>query len=47
MDTLCVMGCFPLPIYIGATGNVLVTILLALLLRGRRGGPLVLPAWVV
>ena len=45
MDDLRDMGLFPLPIYAGATGNVLMTILLTYLLRGRRGGPLVLPAW--
>ena len=45
MDDLRDMGHFPLPIYAGATGNVLMTILLTYLLRGRRGGPLVLPAW--
>jgi hypothetical protein len=45
MDELRDMGRFPLPIYVGATGNVLVTILLTYLLRGRGGGPLTLPAW--
>ena len=45
IDDLRDMGRFPLPIYAGATGNVLMTILLTYLLRGRRGGPLVLPAW--
>jgi hypothetical protein len=29
MDDLCDMGCFSLPTYVGATGNVLMTILLA------------------
>ena len=46
MDDLRDMGRFPLPIYVGATANVLLTISLTYLLRGRRGGPLVLPAWV-
>ena len=45
MDDLRDMGHFPLPIYVGATGNVLMTILLTYVLRGRGGGPLVLPAW--
>jgi hypothetical protein len=45
MDDLRDMGCCTLPIYVGATGNALMTILLTYLLRGRRGGPLVLPAW--
>ena len=45
MDDLRDMGRFPLPIYAGATGNILLTILLTYLLRGRREGPLVLPAW--
>jgi hypothetical protein len=45
MDDLRDMRHFPLPIYVGATGNVLMTVLLTYLLRGRRGGPLVLPAW--
>ena len=45
MDDLRDMGRFPLPIYVGATGNVLMTILLTYVLRGRGGGPLVLPAW--
>jgi hypothetical protein len=40
IDDLRDLGCFPLPIYVGATGNVLMTILLTYLLRGRRGGPL-------
>lgn len=45
MDDLRDMGHFPLPIYAGATGNVLLTILLTYLLRGRREGSLVLPIW--
>jgi hypothetical protein len=45
MDDLRDMGHFPLSIYVGATGNVLMTILMTYLLRGRGGGPLVLPAW--
>ncbi len=45
MDDLRDMGRFPLPVYAGTTGNVLLTILLTYLLRGRRGGPLVLPVW--
>jgi hypothetical protein len=30
MDDLCDMGHFPLPIYVGATGNLLMTILRSL-----------------
>ena len=45
MDDLRDMGRFPLPVYAGATGNVLLTILLTYLLRGRREGPLALPVW--
>lgn len=39
------MGRFPLPIYVGATSNVLLTILLTYLLRKRTGNPLALPVW--
>lgn len=45
MDDLRDMGRFPLPIHAGATSNVLLTIFLTYLLRGRTGNPLVLPAW--
>lgn len=45
MDELKDMGRFPLPIYFGATGNVLMTISLTYLLRGRYESPLALPAW--
>lgn len=45
MDDLRDMGRFPVSVHAGATGNVLLTILLTYLLRGRRRGPLVLPAW--
>lgn len=45
MDDLRDMGRFPLPIYAGATGNVLLTILLTYLLRGRREGALAMPVW--
>ena len=45
MDDLRDMGRFPLPVYAGATGNILLTIVLTYLLRGRRGEPLALPAW--
>ncbi len=45
MDDLRDMGRFPVPVHAGATANVLLTILLTFLLRGRRGGPLTLPMW--
>jgi hypothetical protein len=45
MDDLRDMGRFPLPIYAGATGNVLLTIVLTYLLRGRQEGSLALPVW--
>ena len=45
MDDLKDMGRFPLSIYFGATGNVLMTISLNYLLRGRYESPLALPAW--
>ncbi len=46
MDDLRDMGRFPLPIYAGATGNVLVTILLTFLVHGRYPRPGALPPWV-
>ena len=45
MDDLRDMGHFPLPVHAGATANVLFTVFLTYLLRGRMEGPLVLPAW--
>ncbi len=45
MNDLRDMGRFPLPVYAGATGNILLTIVLTYLLRGRHEGPLALPAW--
>lgn len=45
MNDLRDMGRFPLPVYAGATGNVLMTILLTYLLRGRFGGAFALPGW--
>ena len=45
MNDLRDMGRFPLPVYAGATGNILLTITLTYLLRGRREDPLVLPVW--
>lgn len=45
MDDLKDMGRFPLPIYFGATGNVLMTIFFTYLLRRRHESPLALPAW--
>jgi hypothetical protein len=45
MDDLRDMGRFPLSVHAGATANVLLTILLTYLLRGRSEGPLTLPVW--
>ena len=45
MDDLRDMGRFPVPIYVGATGNVLMTIVLTYLLRGRYGGSRTLSRW--
>lgn len=45
MDDLRDMGRFPMPIYIGATGNVLMTIVLTYLVRGRYPGSRTLPRW--
>ena len=45
MDDLRDMGRFPVPIYVGATGNVLMTIVLTYLVRGRYPGPRALTRW--
>ena len=45
IDDLRDMGRFPIPVYVGATSNILLTICLTYGLRGRSGGPLTLPAW--
>ncbi len=45
MDELRDMGRFPVPIYVGATGNVLMTIFLTYLVRGRSARSRALPAW--
>ena len=45
MDDLRDMGHFPIPIYAGATANVLMTVLMTYLIRGRSGNPLVPPVW--
>ena len=47
MDDLRDMGRFPVPVYVGATANILLTICLTYALRGRLDGPLALPAWAV
>lgn len=47
MDDLRDMGRFPVPVYVGATSNILLTIFLTYLLKGRHEGPLALPAWAV
>lgn len=47
MDDLRDMGRFPVPVYAGATSNILLTILLTYGLRGRFDGPLALPVWAV
>ncbi len=45
MNDLRDMGRFPVPIYLGATGNVLATIILTYLVRGRRSSTRTLPRW--
>lgn len=45
MDDLRDMGRFPVPIYVGATGNILLTIVLTYLIRGRFPQGFVLPMW--
>jgi hypothetical protein len=45
MDDLRDMGRFPVLVYVGATSNILLTICLTYLLKGRFDGPLALPAW--
>ena len=45
MDDLRDMGRFPVPIYVGATGNVLMTIVLTYLVRGRHEGSRTLSRW--
>lgn len=47
MDDLRDMGRFPLPIYIGATGNILLTIVLTYLLQGRYKERYVMLLWAV
>lgn len=47
MDDLRDMGRFPVPVYVGATSNVLLTICLTYLLKGRHESPPALPAWAV
>ena len=46
MDELWDMGRFPLPIYAGATGNILATIALTFFVHGRYPRSSALPAWV-
>ena len=46
MNDLRDMGRFPLPVYAGATGNILFTILLTYLVQRRYPNPGALPAWV-
>lgn len=45
MDDLRDMGRFPVPIYVGATGNILLTIVLTYLIQGRYRERLVLLLW--
>ena len=47
MDDLRDMGRFPVPVYVGATSNILLTVCLTYVLKGRYAGPLALPAWAV
>ncbi len=45
MDDLRDMGRFPLPIYAGATGNILQTIVATYWIHGKVSGPAALPLW--
>ncbi len=45
MDNLRDMGRFPVPIYLGATGNILQTIVLTYFLHGRVRSRAALPLW--
>lgn len=45
MDDLRDMGRFPLPIYVGATGNILLTIVLTYLLQGRYKERYIMLLW--
>lgn len=45
MDDLRDMGRFSLPIYLGATGNILLTIALTYFVKVRYPRPLALPLW--
>lgn len=45
MNDLRDMGRFPVPIYVGATGNILQTIVWTYVLHGRRSELYVLPLW--
>jgi hypothetical protein len=45
MNDLRDMGRFPVPIYVGATGNVLMTIILTYLVQGRYPDSRMLPRW--
>ncbi len=47
MDDLRDMGRFPVPIYVGATGNILFTLLLTYALQGRYKERYVLPVWAL
>ncbi len=46
MDDLRDMGRFPLPVYAGATGNVLATIILTFVVKGHYPQPGNLPKWI-
>jgi hypothetical protein len=45
MDDLLDMGRFPTPIYVGATGNILLTIVLTYLIQGRYSQRYTLLLW--
>jgi hypothetical protein len=47
MDELWDMGRFPIPIYVGATGNILQTIVLTYLLHGRAQNQVAVLPWAV
>ncbi|MBA3944976.1 MAG: hypothetical protein H0X37_10500 [Herpetosiphonaceae bacterium] len=47
MDDLRDMGRFPVPIYVGATGNILATLVLTYMVQGRYKEHYALPVWAL